>query len=137
RGPTPRHPEEFRKMSVLSLRPNEPSRPFRFGSPQIAGNGSPSPAPTHAAVVAERARQSAEAKAPAPPEKVVVRDLRFYYRNFEALKGINLGLRDKRVTAFIVPSGCGKSTLLRILNRISQLYPGQRDTGEVVVDGRS
>jgi phosphate transport system ATP-binding protein len=122
-------------MSDLSLRPEEPKRPFRIGMPQTGGNGSP--APTHAAVIAERARQSAEAKAPAPPEKIVVRDLRFYYKQYEALKGINLGLRDKRVTAFIGPSGCGKSTLLRVLNRIYQLYPEQRATGEVLVDGRN
>jgi phosphate transport system ATP-binding protein len=69
--------------------------------------------------------------------KVVIKDVRFYYRQFEALKGINLVLQDKRVTAFIGPSGCGKSTLLRILNRIYQLYPGQRATGEVLVDGRN
>jgi len=123
-------------MSDLSLRPDEPRRPFRIGSPPRSG-GNGSPAPTHAAVIAERARQSAEAKAPAPPEKVVVRDLRFYYKQYEALKGINLGLRDKRVTAFIGPSGCGKSTLLRVLNRIYQLYPEQRATGEVLVDGRN
>ena len=69
--------------------------------------------------------------------KVVIKDVRFYYKKFEALKGINLTLQDKRVTAFIGPSGCGKSTLLRILNRIYQLYPGQRATGEVLVDGRN
>jgi phosphate transport system ATP-binding protein len=120
-------------MSDLSLRPDEPNRPFRLGVPR-PGNG---PTPTHAAVIAERARQSAEAKAPASPEKIVVRDLRFYYKQYEALKGINLGLRDKRVTAFIGPSGCGKSTLLRVLNRIYQLYPEQRATGEVLVDGRN
>jgi phosphate transport system ATP-binding protein len=39
------------------------------------------------------------------------------------------------VTAFIGPSGCGKSTLLRVLNRMYDLYPGQRATGEVIVDG--
>jgi phosphate transport system ATP-binding protein len=70
-----------------------------------------------------------------PQTKVVIKDLRFYYRNFEALKGINLELYDRRVTAFIGPSGCGKSTLLRILNRIYDLYPGQRATGQVLVDG--
>ena len=69
--------------------------------------------------------------------KVEIKDLRFYYKDYEALKGINLTLYDKRVTAFIGPSGCGKSTLLRILNRIYQLYPGQRATGEVIVDGRN
>jgi phosphate transport system ATP-binding protein len=121
-------------MSDLSLRPDEPNRPFRLGMPRPGNVG---PAPTHAAVIAERARQSAEAKAPASPEKIVVRDLRFYYKQYEALKGINLGLRDKRVTAFIGPSGCGKSTLLRVLNRIYQLYPEQRATGEVLVDGRN
>jgi len=70
-----------------------------------------------------------------PQTKIVVKDLRFYYRNFEALKGINLELYDRRVTAFIGPSGCGKSTLLRILNRIYDLYPGQRATGQVLIDG--
>jgi phosphate transport system ATP-binding protein len=69
--------------------------------------------------------------------KAEIKGLRFYYNDYEALKGINLTLYDKRVTAFIGPSGCGKSTLLRILNRIYQLYPGQRAAGEVIVDGRN
>jgi len=69
--------------------------------------------------------------------KVVIKDLRFHYQRFEALKGINLELYDKRVTAFIGPSGCGKSTLLRVLNRIYELYPGQSASGEVLVDGEN
>jgi phosphate transport system ATP-binding protein len=69
--------------------------------------------------------------------KVLIRNVEFYYDKFKALKNINLSLRDKRVTAFIGPSGCGKSTLLRVLNRIYELYPGQRATGEVVVDGEN
>ena len=70
------------------------------------------------------------------PIKVEIKDLHFFYSNgYEALKGINLQLRDKTVTAFIGPSGCGKSTLLRILNRIYDLYPGQRVTGQVLLDG--
>jgi len=76
-----------------------------------------------------------EAKDQAQP-KVQIKDLRFYYKTYEALKGINLTLHDKRVTAFIGPSGCGKSTLLRVLNRIYELYPDQRATGEVLVDGQ-
>jgi phosphate transport system ATP-binding protein len=72
------------------------------------------------------------------PVKVAIKDVHFFYANgYEALKGINLELRDKTVTAFIGPSGCGKSTLLRILNRIYDLYPGQRVTGEVLLDGRN
>jgi phosphate transport system ATP-binding protein len=73
----------------------------------------------------------------APQTKMVIKDLRFYYKNYEALKGINIELYDRRVTAFIGPSGCGKSTLLRILNRIYDLDPGQRATGEVLVDGKN
>jgi phosphate transport system ATP-binding protein len=84
---------------------------------------------------------------PAPPqdpvaaaklvEKIQIKDLRFYYKKYEALKSINLSLADKRVTAFIGPSGCGKSTLLRILNRMYALYPEQRAEGEVLVDGQN
>jgi phosphate transport system ATP-binding protein len=70
-------------------------------------------------------------------QKVLIRNVEFYYDKFKALKNINLPLRDKRVTAFIGPSGCGKSTLLRVLNRIYELYPGQRATGEVLVDGEN
>ncbi|HEY4345155.1 MAG TPA: phosphate ABC transporter ATP-binding protein PstB [Parvibaculum sp.] len=75
--------------------------------------------------------------AQAHPEKIGVRDLRFYYGGFEALKNINISIPDRRVTAFIGPSGCGKSTLLRTLNRIYEMYPGQRATGEVMVDGEN
>jgi phosphate transport system ATP-binding protein len=73
----------------------------------------------------------------APAPKVDIRGLRFYYKDFEALKGIDLALHDKCVTAFIGPSGCGKSTLLRVLNRIYELYPDQRAVGEVKIDGRN
>jgi phosphate transport system ATP-binding protein len=70
-------------------------------------------------------------------QKVLIRNVEFYYDKFKALKNINLSLRDRRVTAFIGPSGCGKSTLLRVLNRIYDLYPGQRATGEVLIDGEN
>ena len=74
---------------------------------------------------------------PAPTAKIEIRNLRFFYKKFEALKDINLTLYDRRVTAFIGPSGCGKSTLLRVLNRIYDLYPGQRAEGEVLLDGQN
>jgi phosphate transport system ATP-binding protein len=74
---------------------------------------------------------------PVPRRKGLIQDLRFYYDDYEALKGVSLPLYDRRVTAFIGPSGCGKSTLLRVLNRIYELYPGQRATGEVLVDGEN
>src|ERR1700750_572193 len=70
--------------------------------------------------------------------KIAVKSLDFYYQTgHHALKNINLNIADKCVTAFIGPSGCGKSPLLRVLNRIYDLYPGQRATGEVLVDGEN
>lgn len=73
----------------------------------------------------------------ARPIKIDVRNLEFYYGKTNALKNINLGLAKNTVTAFIGPSGCGKSTLLRIFNRMYDLYPGQRATGEILLDGMS
>ena len=69
------------------------------------------------------------------PAKLSVRNLNFYYGKFHALKGINLDIPEKQVTAFIGPSGCGKSTLLRIFNRMYELYPDQRAEGSVTLDG--
>ena len=68
-------------------------------------------------------------------EKISIRNLDFYYGDNRALKNINVSLYRNRVTAFIGPSGCGKSTLLRILNRMYDLYPGQRAVGDVKFDG--
>ena len=69
--------------------------------------------------------------------KLVVRDLNFHYGEYRALKDINLTIPEKMVTAFIGPSGCGKSTLLRTFNRMYQLYPKQRATGEILLDGEN
>ena len=69
--------------------------------------------------------------------KIVVRNLDFYYGQFHALKNINLAIPEKKVTAFIGPSGCGKSTLLRTFNRMFELYPEQRATGEILLDGEN
>ncbi|HEY6833399.1 MAG TPA: phosphate ABC transporter ATP-binding protein PstB [Pseudolabrys sp.] len=63
-----------------------------------------------------------------------IRNLDFFYGDHRALKNINVSLYRGKVTAFIGPSGCGKSTLLRSLNRMYDLYPNQRATGEVRLD---
>ena len=55
----------------------------------------------------------------------------------KALKDITLDLPERQVTGMIGPSGCGKSTLLRVLNRMYDLYPGQRADGEVMMDGEN
>jgi phosphate transport system ATP-binding protein len=67
--------------------------------------------------------------------KLVVRDLNFYYGEYHAVKSVNMRIPDKKVTAFIGPSGCGKSTLLRTFNRMYELYPKQRVTGQVMHNG--
>jgi phosphate transport system ATP-binding protein len=87
-------------------------------------------------------RDEVAAQKPAKPpsantDKVQIRDLNFYYGQTHALKGVNLNLFSGQVTAFIGPSGCGKSTLLRVLNRMYDLYPGQRAEGEVMLDGEN
>ncbi|MDQ2701891.1 MAG: phosphate ABC transporter ATP-binding protein PstB [Pseudomonadota bacterium] len=71
----------------------------------------------------------------AAPTKLEARGLDFWYGDFRAVKDIHLDIPEKRVTALIGPSGCGKSTLLRVFNRIYALYPGQRATGQVLLDG--
>jgi phosphate transport system ATP-binding protein len=75
-----------------------------------------------------------------PETKEIVleaRNLNFYYGAFQGLKNINLDIQKNTVTAFIGPSGCGKSTLLRTLNRMYDLYPGQRAEGEINFDGEN
>jgi phosphate transport system ATP-binding protein len=83
---------------------------------------------------------------PEPPEtsiasieasrvKLSVEDLNFYYGKTHALKNVSIPFERNAVTALIGPSGCGKSTLLRTLNRMYALYPGQKATGRIMLDG--
>ena len=84
-----------------------------------------------------QAAPSAAAAVQTRKDKITIRDLKFYYGDSMALKGITLPLYENHVTAFIGPSGCGKSTLLRVLNRMYDLYPNQRAEGEVMLDGEN
>jgi phosphate transport system ATP-binding protein len=84
--------------------------------------------------VSKAAGHLPSATLPEAPAKVTARGLNFYYGEHHALKDINVTLGIHRVTAFIGPSGCGKSTLLRIFNRMYDLYPGQRATGQLMLD---
>ncbi len=71
------------------------------------------------------------------PVTIQVENLNFFYGSFQGLKNINLDIYEKKVTAFIGPSGCGKSTLLRTLNRMYDLYPGQRAEGKINYGGNN
>ena len=76
-------------------------------------------------------------RAEASAARIAVRGLNFFYNDNQALKHVDLDFPDRQVTGVIGPSGCGKSTLLRVLNRMYDLYPGQRATGEVLLDGEN
>jgi phosphate transport system ATP-binding protein len=68
--------------------------------------------------------------------KIEIKNLNFFYGGNQALRGVSMNMPVKQVTGMIGPSGCGKSTLLRVLNRLFDLYPEQRATGGVWLDGR-
>ncbi|MBA3257096.1 MAG: phosphate ABC transporter ATP-binding protein [Pyrinomonadaceae bacterium] len=71
-----------------------------------------------------------------PSAKISVRHLNFHYGRVQALFDISLDIPERIVTAFIGPSGCGKSTFLRALNRMNDIIPITRVTGEVLIDSR-
>lgn len=67
--------------------------------------------------------------------KFSIKNLDMYYGDFQALKNINMDIKEKEITSLIGPSGCGKSTFLRTLNRMNDLIEGVRVEGEVLLDG--
>lgn len=69
------------------------------------------------------------------PDIIETRNLELWYGNFQALKGINLSIPEKQITALIGPSGCGKSTYLKTLNRMNDLVEDCKITGEIMLDG--
>ena len=74
---------------------------------------------------------------PERPGKIAVQGLDFFYGRFQALRNINLTVRERQITAFIGPSGCGKSTFLRALNRMNDVIEGARTQGRVLLDGEN
>ena len=69
--------------------------------------------------------------------KIDAKHVNFFYGDFQALKDISMTIEEKSVVAFIGPSGCGKSTFLRLFNRMNDLIPGTRLTGEIRIDGKN
>lgn len=70
-------------------------------------------------------------------EIMTAKDLCLWYGNTQALKNVNISMPEKSITAFIGPSGCGKSTFLKTLNRMNDLIPSVKITGEVCYKGTS
>jgi phosphate transport system ATP-binding protein len=69
--------------------------------------------------------------------KFIVNDLSFYYDKVHAVKSVNMKIPAKKASAFIGPSGCGKSTFLRTFNRMYELYPKHRVSGEILLNGKN
>jgi phosphate transport system ATP-binding protein len=121
------YPEQAAQASPVPAAPAQATVPVE---PRPQDAAPPRQRPVTAAPVARAAVAKNEAR-------VSIRNLDFYYGSNRALKGVTLDVPDRQVTGMIGPSGCGKSTLLRVLNRMYDLYPGQRATGEVMLDGRN
>jgi phosphate transport system ATP-binding protein len=105
-------------------------------SSSSTSNQAPAPAPSGVSLH-PAASIPAKKAAPAVTPKVQIRSLSFFYGKYQALYDVDMDIHDRQITAFIGPSGCGKSTLLRTLNRIYELYPGQRATGKIMIGGRN
>ncbi|MCF8000435.1 MAG: phosphate ABC transporter ATP-binding protein PstB [Halanaerobiales bacterium] len=69
--------------------------------------------------------------------KIEIKNLDFYYDDFQALKDINMKIKENKITALIGPSGCGKSTFLRVINRMNDLIDNTTVDGEVLLDGEN
>lgn len=67
--------------------------------------------------------------------KVCTKNLNLHYGDIQALNNVSVGIEEKKVTALIGPSGCGKSTFLKTLNRMNDLVPNVKITGDVYLDG--
>ena len=68
---------------------------------------------------------------------ITVRDMNLWYGQTQALKNINIDIPEKSITALIGPSGCGKSTFLKSLNRMQDLVPGVKITGDLRYEGQN
>src|SRR5882762_8538871 len=97
----------------------------------------PTAAPIITTKVRTPKRDPNDPDSPRPDDaaKIAVRDLDFFYGKSQALHSVSLEIPERIVMAFIGPSGCGKSTFLRTLNRMNDVIPGTRVSGEVLMDG--
>jgi phosphate transport system ATP-binding protein len=69
-------------------------------------------------------------------EEIIISNLNAYFGNVQALKDINISIKEKEVTAIIGPSGCGKSTFIRCINRLHEVIPNARVSGKILLDGK-
>ena len=106
--------------------------------PKVTTDDSRAPAapPTRVTVTAGGTSPVPRADEVAGPHPMLTRDLNAYFGSHHVVEGVNLVFPSNTVTALIGPSGCGKSTFLRCLNRMHELIPGARATGDVELHGQ-
>jgi phosphate transport system ATP-binding protein len=80
------------------------------------------------------AEQQRSTVSPQPGHSISLRDLKVFYGNFMAVKGVDIDFAPNKISAIIGPSGCGKSTLVRSINRMHEEIPGGRIEGEILLD---
>ena len=85
----------------------------------------------------EKAKDNVVDKSLKRVHKLEAKGVKVFYDNFEAIKGIDMQIKENKVTAFIGPSGCGKSTFLRLFNRMNDYVDGFRMEGEILIDGQN
>lgn len=85
--------------------------------------------------VGEQARDAANVDGGDGEAILATRHLNFWYGDFLAIEDVSIEIPDRKITAIIGPSGCGKSTYLRCFNRMNELIPGTRITGDVFFRG--
>ena len=91
---------------------------------------------TSAPGTTELASNSAPRPAPAAPPKIAAIGLSAWYKDVQVLRGVSLEVPANSVLAIIGPSGCGKSTFVRCINRMHELIPGARQSGQLKLDGK-
>jgi phosphate transport system ATP-binding protein len=111
--------------------PPPPIRKIMLDAPPTVAPAAPVATGTHAATSAAGRHERGEAGA----ERMALHELSVFYGDNEAVKQVSLSIRLGEVLALIGPSGCGKTTLLRTLNRLTELTPGARRGGTILLDG--
>src|SRR6202048_4812059 len=128
---------------------SRPGAPRCFSSPssrpptswRVSMSGGFSARPANGRMITTATMQSEVAPSPVrdvdAETKLDARHVNFWYGDFQALHDASLAVQARKITALIGPSGCGKTTFLRIFNRMHDLTPGTRATGEVLLDGNN
>jgi phosphate transport system ATP-binding protein len=106
----------------------------RVKDPETTEQTTETPAPAPAAAETPDGGTATPVLSRKQGHSITLRNLKVFYTNFEAVKGVDISFAPNKITAIIGPSGCGKSTLVRAINRMHEEIPGGRIEGEILLD---